>query len=70
MKRKLVLRRESLTELTTDESRHVVGGTTPGIVQSAVTDCLKLTCGCLPTISCNCWDSIASCYLTCGCQTG
>jgi hypothetical protein len=66
--RTLRLHRERLTELTAEEARHVVGGRATGIecaVNSNISDCVKLTCAC----TVGCYESINSCYLTCGCVT-
>ncbi len=62
MKRKLSLRRETLTELTSDELRNLVGGadllsgpTCP------VKDCLNSRYNCPPTFQHSC---IQTCYCT------
>ena len=62
--RRLTLKRESLAELTSDEIRGVVGAqATLGGVNSCLTDCMKLSCGCTG----DCYESLNSCYVTCTC---
>lgn len=58
MKRRLHLKKENLTELTTDEIRRVVGGG----AASEFTDCAKFTCA-----ADGCWQTITPCIPTVGC---